>query len=70
MRMSEKFSLKQMFESTESKALAYYGLGDEKELNEEGRLEFVDFIYSGGEPTKDAFLKKVVEAYKSATKRK
>jgi hypothetical protein len=69
MRQVEGFSLKDFFGSEEDKALAYFGLGDTKQLTSAGRAEFTDFIFTeGGDKT--GFLAKVKEAYEKATKKK
>jgi hypothetical protein len=70
MRQSEGFSLKALFESEEAKALAFFGLGTEKQLNDDGRAEFVDFIFTEGNASRQDFVAKVVEAYRKATKKK
>jgi hypothetical protein len=70
MRLSEGLSLKTMFESEEDKALAFWNLGTKKELSADGIKEFIDFIFAENTELRDAFLSKVVEAYKTATKKK
>lgn len=69
MRQVEGFSLKDFFGSEEDKALAFFGLGDTKQLSHDGRAEFVDFIFTEG-GDKAGFLAKVTEAYNKATKKK
>lgn len=64
------FSLKDLFESEEAKALAFFDLGKENQLNDKGRAEFVDFFYTEGNASKVDFLAKVVKAYQKATKKK
>lgn len=56
------------FKSKEDKALEYFNLGDSKQLNEEGRREFVNYIFETGDTTKKGFLSKMVEAYKEEKK--
>lgn len=56
------------FKSKEDKALEYFNLGDSKQLNEEGRREFVNYVFEIGDTTKKGFLAKMVEAYKEEKK--
>ena len=51
------------FKSKASKALEYYGLGTKKQLTEKGRQELLDFFFLTGSFNKDAFLKKITEAW-------
>lgn len=43
-------------------------LGTKDELNEEGRKEFISYIYETGDVSKKGFLAKMVEAHKEAKK--
>jgi hypothetical protein len=61
-------SLKNIFASDESKAFEYFGLGTDKELNDLGTAEFVNYLLNESEAG-DAFKKHLVEAYKKATKK-
>lgn len=56
------------FKSKENKALEYFNLGTADKLNEDGRREFLDYIYETGDTTKKGFLAKIVEAYKEDKK--
>ena len=56
-------TIKNAFKSKEDKAMEHFGLGTAKDLNEEGKKEFTDFIYETGTSDKKEFLKKIVEAY-------
>lgn len=68
--MHDGFSLKALFESDEAKALAFFDLGTEKQLNDNGRAEYIDFVFSTGNADKAAFIEKVLDAYRKATKKK
>lgn len=57
-----------VFKSKENKALEHFGLGSTKELTDAGRKEFVDFLFETMNEAKKAFLVKIAEAHKEATK--
>lgn len=52
------------FKSKENKALEYFGLGTIESLSEQGRKEFIDFLWETLKEDKKAFLAKIVEAHK------
>lgn len=56
------------FKSKEDKALEYFGLGTEKDLNADGRHEFVQFLFQTLTAERKAFLAKMVDAYKDEKK--
>jgi len=62
-------TIKRVLRSKEDKALAYFELGTSNELNMEGKMEFLDFIYETGSVNKKEFLQKIVKAYDEVTKK-
>jgi hypothetical protein len=62
-------TIKRAFQSKEDKAMEYFALGNAKELNENGRREFIDFVFETGLADKNEFLKKIVDAYKEDIKK-
>lgn len=69
MREFKTLSLKDLFESEEAKALSYFDLGTEKQLTDDGRNEYIDFVFSTGNLSREDFVSKVVDAYKKSTKK-
>lgn len=61
-------TIKNAFKSQEDKAMEFFELGTSKDLNSQGRSEFMDFVFETGSVDKKEFLKKIVEAYKEAKK--
>ena len=56
------------FKSKENKALEALNLGSTESLNDEGRKEFVNYIFETNDTSKKGFLAKVVEIYKESKK--
>lgn len=56
------------FKSKENKALEFFNLGTTDNLNEDGRREFISYVYETGDTSKKGFLAKMVEAHKEAKK--
>ena len=54
--------------SKEDKALEYFNLGDTKDLNDAGRVEFTDFIFETGKTDRKEFLDYIVGLHKEKTK--
>ena len=54
--------------SKEDKALEYFDLGDTKDLNDAGRVEFTDFIFETGKTDRKEFLDYIVGLHKEKTK--
>lgn len=62
-------TIKRTFQSKETKALNHFNLIEaDGTLNEQGRAEFVDFMYETGSAVKKEFIAKIVEAHKEDTK--
>ena len=60
--------IKNAMKSKEDKALEYFELGDTKDLNDAGRVEFTDFIFETGKTDRKEFLDYIVGLHKEKTK--
>ena len=61
--------IKNIFKTTEQKALAHYGITNgDGGLTETGRVEFVDYIYHTDKEIKEGFIKEIINEYKKIQK--
>lgn len=61
-------TIKRVLMSKEDKALEHFNLGTSKDLNKEGKLELLDYIFATDDKIKKEFLENIVKAWEETKK--